>query len=100
MSSLHDFTVYIVKTRESDIHAKFVMFVCHFHHDNGDPCSHVIDRPRDFFHHMREHAGDKPFKCDFIGCNESFSLKGSLKNHKELHEGIKRITCPECGKRF
>lgn len=53
--------------------------------------------------HMLTHTGEKPFKCDFPGCEWTFRLKGALTDHKRaIHENAKKHVCewPGCNKRF
>jgi len=35
--------------------------------------------------HMRLHTNEKPFMCDFPGCNKAFTWKSSLKSHRSSH---------------
>ncbi|CAG2114189.1 unnamed protein product [Medioppia subpectinata] len=39
--------------------------------------------------HKRNHSGEKPFVCDFNGCNASFKRVSHLSQHKK-----------NCGKKF
>lgn len=38
--------------------------------------------------HMYIHTQQKPFKCDFEGCDRSFRQAGKLSMHKKLHQNI------------
>ncbi|XP_070547134.1 zinc finger protein 429-like [Ptychodera flava] len=49
--------------------------------------------------HMRQHSGDKPFKC--YKCDKAYIRKRSLtEHHQRAHSDIKPIRCEVCGKGF
>ncbi|KAG8884948.1 zinc-finger protein [Tulasnella sp. 331] len=50
--------------------------------------------------HMRRHTSEKPFACDFPGCEKTFAVAGALTIHKRTHTGAKPFKCTYCDKAF
>lgn len=48
-------------------------------------CKHLAGWQHKLIKHMRTHSGEKPFKCDEIGCNAASADKYRLMLHKRLH---------------
>ena len=40
--------------------------------------------------HMRKHTGEKPYSCDHPGCGKRFSRSDQLQRHSRKHTGIRR----------
>jgi uncharacterized Zn-finger protein len=39
--------------------------------------------------HFRPNSGDKPFGCEFEGCEKGFKAKSHLKEHQMIHLNYK-----------
>ncbi|EHB06572.1 Krueppel-like factor 16 [Heterocephalus glaber] len=44
--------------------------------------------------------GERPFACDWPGCDKKFARSDELARHHRTHTGEKRFPCPLCTKRF
>ena len=48
-------------------------------------CDFKCGRSNQFIIHKRIHMGEKPFECNFNGCEFSFKSSSELKEHKYTH---------------
>lgn len=52
---------------------------------------------------MRQHTGDRPFKCEYPDCNGAFARSNTLTQHiREVHYYKKQYFCDyaDCDSRF
>ncbi|XP_060227111.1 Krueppel-like factor 16 isoform X2 [Meriones unguiculatus] len=47
-----------------------------------------------------ERGSERPFACDWPGCDKKFARSDELARHHRTHTGEKRFPCPLCTKRF
>lgn len=45
-------------------------------------------------------AGEKPFSCNWDGCDKKFARSDELSRHRRTHTGEKKFACPVCERRF
>lgn len=64
-------------------------------------CDNVFKNYSDLQIHHRTHTGDKPFKCNFNQCDESFISKGRYEVHVEMYHREKApLKCEFCPRSF
>ncbi|XP_024595759.1 Krueppel-like factor 16 [Neophocaena asiaeorientalis asiaeorientalis] len=62
-----------------------------------DPTAARVTRARRFF---TPSECERPFACDWPGCDKKFARSDELARHHRTHTGEKRFPCPLCSKRF
>lgn len=50
--------------------------------------------------HLRCHTGEKPFVCNYEGCDRRFARNEELTRHKRIHSGFRPHKCDTCQKAF
>lgn len=48
----------------------------------------------------RLHTGEKPYKCDWNGCDWRFTRSDELTRHSRKHSGDRPFKCPLCSRSF
>lgn len=49
---------------------------------------------------MRQHTGERPYRCSYDLCEKSFVTRPSLTKHLRVHRNEKPKGCSICSKRF
>lgn len=83
-----------VSPREQDA-GKKRLHVCHI-----AGCGKSYGKTSHLKAHLRWHAGEKPFLCQWLFCGKRFTRSDELQRHLRTHTGDKRFVCAQCGKRF
>lgn len=63
-------------------------------------CEKVFKQSGHLDTHIRlKHSEERPFHCNFPGCNKSFPVRWALKTHSKIHKK-KHFSCNFCDSEF
>jgi len=71
------------------------LHVCHV-----PGCGKIYGKTSHLRAHLRWHAGERPFACNWLFCNKRFTRSDELQRHRRTHTGDKRFQCRTCMKKF
>lgn len=61
------------------------------------PCNETFRKHKTLQRHvLKEHLGEKPFKCEADDCNESYGTLNALKAHTQREHGEDNFVCGPC----
>jgi len=63
-------------------------------------CNKTFTRPYNLSSHARTHTSERPFLCPYPTCDKAFARQHDRNRHAKLHSGIKPHVCQNCGKAF
>lgn len=63
-------------------------------------CGKKFARRSQLILHYRMHRNEKPFVCNYDGCDAAFRQRKQLIDHSFIHSGEKNFQCPTCTKSF
>jgi hypothetical protein len=61
------------------------------------PCAFTTLHSTTLRDHLTTHTGEKPYKCDFDGCNVALTTSGAISRHKRLANHITNKVICDCG---
>lgn len=68
------------------VHLDIRNFIC-------STCGRAFTSKTNLSQHERVHTGEKPFKCNVEGCDQSFKTHSAKYAHHQIHRGQKAFRC-------
>ncbi|KAI8066771.1 hypothetical protein BC940DRAFT_57687 [Gongronella butleri] len=90
----------IQHVREDHIGSGKGLYYCEWENCTRD--NKPFTKRHKIFNHFRTHTGEKPFMCNYPGCQKRFSRLDSLTTHGKIHTNIRPYVCsvPHCNKAY
>lgn len=92
--------VFIHKNRLNQFLFKLIKMLLNCYRFKCGECGQMLKSRSNYKNHMRQHTGERPFKCDYDECGKTFVQRANYLKHLRWHSGDKPHGCNYCEKRF
>lgn len=90
LSNVNDFNLYCSSLPDKIVTNKLMCPYCNIY--NSSPAQLKI--------HLRIHTGERPYVCDILGCDKTFTRNEELTRHLKIHSGDRPYICKICKRSF